>query len=224
VARVSFAIRAQVKDRQIWVAFCPFMEQKAGDGNVVDPALRGPMNSPYAGLIQATDGSFYGTTYYGGYEPKTGQCARYGCGTVFKITAAGKLTMLHSIKPADGSYPTGGLMQATSGTFYGTTSSRGDFLCDAPYGCGSVFSLSTGLQPFVTLVRGAGRVGQTILIVGQGFRGSTSVQLNETPMHFTVVSDTYIRATVPMRGATGYVTLTTTSGKLISNLPFRVIP
>ena len=62
---------------------------------------------PYAGLIQATDGDLYGTTFYGGYRPMpmTGDCAQYGCGTGFKITAAGKLTTLHSFKVAHGSNP-----------------------------------------------------------------------------------------------------------------------
>jgi len=47
--------------------------------------------NPYAGVIQATDGNFYGTTYAGG----AGNCSG-GCGTVFKITAKGTLTTLYS--------------------------------------------------------------------------------------------------------------------------------
>lgn len=105
--------------------------------------------APSARLIEGTDGDFYGTTFYGGYEPKTGQCTRYGCGTVFKITAAGELVILHSFRHSDGNYPTGGLMQATNGIFYGTTSSGGDLLCKAPFGCGTVFSVSIvpGFKP-----------------------------------------------------------------------------
>ena len=180
---------------------------------------------PYAGLIQATDGDFYGATFYGGYKPKPPEpCARYGCGTVFKITAAGRLTTLHSFRVADGRYPIGGVMQDTGGNFYGTTFFGGDLLCNAPEGCGTVYSLSTGLGPFVTLIRAEGRAGQTVLIIGQGFGGTSSVQLNGTPMQFTVVSDTYIRATAPFGGTTGYVTVNTPSGKLASNVPFRVIP
>jgi hypothetical protein len=40
---------------------------------------------------------------------------------------------------------------------------------------------------------------------------------------FTVVSDTFIKATVPPGATTGYVTVTTPSGTLTSNKPFIVI-
>ncbi len=43
--------------------------------------------SPYAGVIQAADGNFYGTTEYGGTA---------GEGTIFRLTPGGKLTTLYS--------------------------------------------------------------------------------------------------------------------------------
>ena len=71
---------------------------------------------PYAGLIQATDGNFYGTTYEGGTS---------GAGTVFEITPTGALTTLYSFcslaNCADGQLTRAGLIQATDGNFYGTT-------------------------------------------------------------------------------------------------------
>jgi uncharacterized repeat protein (TIGR03803 family) len=73
---------------------------------------------PYAGLIQATDGNFYGTTYRGGASSNCGN----GCGTVFEITPGGVLTTLHSFGGPDGLGPSGGLIQAADGNFYGTTS------------------------------------------------------------------------------------------------------
>ena len=73
--------------------------------------------SPYAGLVQATDGNFYGTTYAGG---TSGNC-QGGCGTVFRITPAGTLTTLHSFDWYDGASPTGALVQGNDGNFYGTT-------------------------------------------------------------------------------------------------------
>ena len=72
--------------------------------------------NPYAGLVQATDGNFYGTTSSGGAN---------GDGTVFKITPSGTLTTLYSFCSqsgcTDGANPDAGLVQATNGNFYGTT-------------------------------------------------------------------------------------------------------
>ncbi len=87
-------------------------------------------NRPYAGLIQATDGNFYGITMYGGGNDGFGYCFDYGCGTVFKITPSGTLTKLYSfcsseIDCSDGAMPTTGLVQGTDGNLYGTTSAGG---------------------------------------------------------------------------------------------------
>jgi uncharacterized repeat protein (TIGR03803 family) len=83
-------------------------------------------NNPW-GLIQGTDGNFYGTTAFGGNSPS---CFPTACGTVFKITLSGKLTTLHSFcSPsgcAEGGLPYSGLVQATNGSLYGTTSSGGN--------------------------------------------------------------------------------------------------
>ncbi len=81
---------------------------------------------PEAGLIQATDGNFYGTTAYGGASND---------GTVFKITPSGTLTTLHGFNGSDGSEPFAGLIQATDGNFYGTTWVGG------AYNYGTVFRL-----------------------------------------------------------------------------------
>lgn len=70
----------------------------------------------FGGLVQGTNGNFYGTTVMGGTN---------GVGTVFEITPAGKLTTLHSFDSTDGSYPEAALLQGTDGNFYGTTSNGG---------------------------------------------------------------------------------------------------
>jgi uncharacterized repeat protein (TIGR03803 family) len=71
--------------------------------------------SPLGGLVQGTDGNFYGTANSGG--------AFYG--TVFKMTPSGTVTTLHSFGFSDGANPAAGLVQASDGNFYGTTSSGG---------------------------------------------------------------------------------------------------
>ena len=81
-----------------------------------------------------------------------------------------------------------------------------------------------GLSPFVALVQRAGKVGRTGGILGQGFTGTTAVAINGIPANFKVVSDTYLMAAVPAGATTGYVTVTTPSGTLTSNVPFQVIP
>jgi uncharacterized repeat protein (TIGR03803 family) len=78
--------------------------------------------NPEAGLIRATDGNFYGTTYAGGIH---NDCTSASCGTVFKITPAGVLTTLHSFDSTDGANPIAALIQATDGNFYGSTGSGG---------------------------------------------------------------------------------------------------
>jgi uncharacterized repeat protein (TIGR03803 family) len=77
--------------------------------------------NPDAGLVQATDGSFYGTTYFGGFSLSSCYGPPPQCGTVFKITPSGTLTTLHRFDGADGANPIAGLVQATNGSFYGTT-------------------------------------------------------------------------------------------------------
>jgi uncharacterized repeat protein (TIGR03803 family) len=77
---------------------------------------------PYAGLVQATDGNLYGTTYEGG---GTNNDCMNGCGTVFKITPSGTFTTLHSFNFSDGYLPDGGLIQATDGNIYGVTAKAG---------------------------------------------------------------------------------------------------
>jgi len=87
--------------------------------------------SPNAGLVQATNGNLYGTTVYGGSD----KCPS-GCGTVFEITAASKLTTLFSFDSTDGAHPYAGLVQATNGNLYGTTVDGG------AHGEGTVFEIT----------------------------------------------------------------------------------
>jgi uncharacterized repeat protein (TIGR03803 family) len=94
---------------------------------------------PYATLVQGLDGVFYGAAYDGG-TPESG-------GTVFEITAAGKLTTLYTFCsqfPCDEGYaPNGLLVQATNGNFYGTTVFGGSSdYCPNQSGCGTVFEIT----------------------------------------------------------------------------------
>jgi uncharacterized repeat protein (TIGR03803 family) len=173
-------------------------------------------SNPEAGLVQATNGDFYGTTSGGG---ATDIDCISGCGTIFKITPSGTLTTLYIFCAqsgcTDGIFPNA-LIQATNGDFYGTTGLYG-----AHYN-GTVFSLTDGLAPFAGLEPRFGKVGTVVRILGQGFTGSTSVAFNGTAAVFTVVSDTYIKTSVPTGATTGKVVVVTPTGTLSSGGNFRV--
>jgi uncharacterized repeat protein (TIGR03803 family) len=113
--------------------------------------------SPYASLIEGSDGALYGTTPFGGAS---------GCGTAFKLDGGGTFTVVHSFTCSDGAYPNQfdqnpALIRASNGALYGATPFGG------AAGCGTVFkidssgaftslhsfSCSDGAYPFASLVQ-----------------------------------------------------------------------
>ena len=70
----------------------------------------------YAGLVQGTDGNFYGVAWAGGANSQ---------GTIFKMTKAGAVTVLHNFTANDGYQPGYPLIQASDGNFYGATFQSG---------------------------------------------------------------------------------------------------
>jgi uncharacterized repeat protein (TIGR03803 family) len=110
--------------------------------------------NPIAGLIQASDGNFYGMTASGGIAGCQASSnvlsSGGGCGTIFKITPTGELTTLYSFgaTPTDGFVPGAGLIQASDGNFYGTTTAGGSNSCPASgvygIGCGTIFRITPG--------------------------------------------------------------------------------
>ncbi|HWO27971.1 MAG TPA: choice-of-anchor tandem repeat GloVer-containing protein, partial [Candidatus Acidoferrum sp.] len=75
---------------------------------------------PAASLVMDKEGNLYGTTEFGG----TNTCFATSCGTVFKLTPAGKETVLYSFgsHPRDGNNPTlDALILDSKGNLYGTT-------------------------------------------------------------------------------------------------------
>jgi uncharacterized repeat protein (TIGR03803 family) len=171
----------------------------------------GDGSEPASGLALATDGNFYGVTS----GISTG-----GPGTIFRITPAGEFRTLYNFCSScgDGYNPITSLLQATNGTFYGTTNHSGA----NGNGDGTIFSLSVGLKPFVKILPTLGAVGTSVVILGNGLTGTSGVSFNGTTAVFTVVSDTEITATVPVGATTGKVAVTTLGGILKSNVAFRV--
>ena len=95
-----------------------------------------------ASLTQGSDGNFYGLTNFGG----PGDLCYSSCGTIFKLTPSGVLTTLYTFcsQPGctDGELPSGLLVQASDGNFYGTTGSGGSLQCSAGT-CGTFFKVTT---------------------------------------------------------------------------------
>jgi len=88
---------------------------------------------PTADLVRDKAGNSYGTTS-GGYNTNNG--------TVFKVDAKGKETVLYSFTDGtDGGYPWAGLVRDAKGNLYGTTQYGGNLSCYYPYGCGTVFKV-----------------------------------------------------------------------------------
>jgi uncharacterized repeat protein (TIGR03803 family) len=174
-------------------------------------------SEPIAGLVQATDGNFYGTTEYGG-------TSRHG--TAFKLTPKGVLTTLHDFcsqgYPCTDGFGANALIQATNGDFYATTEYGATRSHACHYGCGTVFSFSVGLGPFVETQPTFGEVGKAVKILGTNLTGATSVTFNGIPATFTVVSGSMIKTTVPTGATTGKVRVTFPHGTRSSNVPFRV--
>jgi uncharacterized repeat protein (TIGR03803 family) len=168
---------------------------------------------PNGSMIQATNGNFYGTSVYG--DTAGGGCYQTP-GTIFSISSGGTLTTVHSFDNTDGEYPSGGLVQATNGTFYGTAFMGG------ANNAGTIFSLSLGLGPFVKTLPTSGAVGAAVTILGTDLTGATSVTFDGTAAVFKVVSSSEITTTVPTGATTGDVKVVTPSGTLSSNVSFRV--
>ncbi len=118
------------------------------DGNTVD-----------AGLIQARDGRFYGTTS-GVFN---------GNGTVFSIASSGAYAQLAQFHDPSGASPRAALLQASDGSFYGTTSIGNG---------GTVFKFPPGGAPTVLITftgpNGAQPDAELIQATGGNFYGTTS--------------------------------------------------
>ncbi len=204
------------------------------------------------GLVQASNGTFYGTASVGGTK---------GFGTFFSITAGGGFTKLHDFDSTDAT--PNNVALATDGNFYGTTfSGNGTVFRVTPQGtlttlhtfsgsdgsspvaalsqatdgklygttvfggsqnAGTIFRLDLGLKPFVKTLPGAGKVQASVIILGTNLTGATRVTFNGVAANFVVRSPSEIATTVPAGATTGTVEVITPGGTLLSNVVFQVL-
>ncbi len=166
--------------------------------------------SPYGGLVQATDGNFYGVGYLGGATNH---------GTIFRITPGGTFAARYSFDGTKGGSPEVTLLQHTNGILYGNTNTGG------AHNTGVFYSLKASLAAYAALLPTSGKVGKSVGILGQGFNSATGVSFNGTAATKVKVSaDTFLTATVPAGATTGLVTVAIPSGNLKSKVNFRVTP
>jgi uncharacterized repeat protein (TIGR03803 family) len=93
------------------------------------PVGPAPPANPAGGLIQGTDGNFYGTSFAGG---------NFGLGTIFQMTPAGVVTVLASFNGTNGANPRGTMVTDNAGNFYGVTYGGGQA------NAGTVFKITMG--------------------------------------------------------------------------------
>jgi uncharacterized repeat protein (TIGR03803 family) len=164
-------------------------------------------SQPEGGLVEATDGNFYGILSGGGVALG---------GTLYRLTPTGVFTKLHDFPQQSGVFPQSTPMQHTTGRLYGTASNGG------ANNMGVIWEYDPGLAPFVTFLNVYGQVGAKVYILGEYFAAGSVVSFNGVPAQNPVIQPTCIEATVPEGATTGFITVTTSRGTLKSNKPFVV--
>jgi uncharacterized repeat protein (TIGR03803 family) len=181
----------------------------------LSPLFPGEGAQPKGGVVQGSDGFFYGTT-------------ESGDGGIFRMDAAGNFTVMHRFDPyaSDGWRPVSGLIEGRDGFLYGTAPSGGRNLLGLPSSDGVVyrmdksggftvlrsFSGSDGRRPLAALMQGADGLlyGSTSLGGTSGlgvlFRMETVVS---TPVPLPTLLDLTFSPlnVVGGQGSTGWVTL-----------------
>jgi uncharacterized repeat protein (TIGR03803 family) len=198
-------------------------------------------------LILGSDGNFYGSTTAGG-SFQGQNCQYVGCGTIFRFSpTTGTYTVLHTINgTSEGSHVVG-LVQASDGNFYGTSS------FDAGMGAGifgGVFRMTPAGQltmiydfpspqiPESRLIQASNGLlygsayyfGGTVEYIYQISTSGAFQQIHQTTVNintkyqiFTRVlqaSDGNLWATNPNTQSWGYVYSITPTGTLLQNIAF----
>jgi uncharacterized repeat protein (TIGR03803 family) len=177
--------------------------------------------APKAGLIQASDGNLYGTTWAGG--------TNFGdSGTLYQVTTAGAVTLLANFDAnTTGFQPLDVPLQGSDGNLYVTLVYGGGQNRQGVQAQGAFDRFTTGLAPLrpaiASLSPAKGIVGAKVTISGSSFVGATSVSFNGTHASFTVEASGFIVAKVPAGASSGPIRVTTRGGTATSKKSFTVL-
>jgi len=165
---------------------------------------------PYAGLVQGSDGNFYGVTAQGGNSDLAG--------VLFRVTPDGEYTVQARFDPTTtGGRPTATPFVHTNGRIYGLSGEGG------PNDYGTVYGLDVGAPSFIRAVPGTAKVGQTIGLLG-AVRGATAVNFNGLDAALSGTAANYLTAVVPAGAATGLIEVMTPAGTAQTLKPFLQRP
>jgi uncharacterized repeat protein (TIGR03803 family) len=205
----------------------------------LSPLYPGEGSEPKGGVIQASDGFFYGTTEHGGYF-----------GEIFRLDAAGNFTVLHRFDAyaSDGGSAVSGLIEGLDGFLYGTASIGGQPVTATRYGvvyrmdkAGTVTVVHTftgpdGAKPWAALAQGADGQLYGSTVVGGAFGLGVLFRVDGTsaapPPTLPTLTGLTVAPSVVVGGqsATGTVTLggpapsggatvTLSSGSSVASVP-----
>lgn len=160
--------------------------------------------NPTAPMTIGSDGNLYGTAqnYGGGGEGGTGAVYEVGIGGYISYGLPTDLCTL--------AHPLGGLVQATSGGFFGSDNGT------------CLIGFSMGLGPFVQPIPTFGNVGTVVIIQGTDLTSTSGVTFNGKSAAFKVLSATEIETRVPTGATSGVIEVKTPDGTLSSNVQFTV--
>ena len=198
-------------------------------------------NGPLAGMIQGTDGNFYGTTFQGGIN------GDYSYGTVFRLSM-GLRPFVSFIRNSGKVGQTvrilgQGFTGTTSVSFNGTPAKftvKSDTYLTATVPAGATTGTVTVATSAGTLKSNvafrvtpqilsfspaSGPAGTSVVITGKSLSQASVVTLAcKWKMSFTVDSETQITAIVPQGATSGRIAVSTPGGHVESTASFTVTP
>ncbi|MDN3644894.1 hypothetical protein QWY75_01595 [Pontixanthobacter aestiaquae] len=137
------------------------------------PRFEGDGAVPKGELREGDDGNFYGATGIGGLPDCGNNLQVVGCGTIFRMTPQGQVTVLHRFGSgrvngdiSDGVSPITTLTKGPDGAFYGTTEAGGTGTCSFTLGCGTIFRI-TEAGDYSSLYQFSVNTGTIVVIDGR---------------------------------------------------------